>query len=805
MFCKYCGNQVPDGTRFCTRCGKALAKEAVGAQPEPVPAPQPEPVPAPKPEPVPMPQPEPVPAPVNAGEGEPAARRGGEKVPAKKSSRATKIIILCAALLVVLGGGGFAGWYFLSQNAYNEELEAGDAYLDDGDYEDAVEAYRAALKKKSGDVRATLGLAGAYLREGSYETAEEVLSGLKISDADPRYEEYETLLTSARDAIVYGQEMEEGDASMKKEDYKKAVSAYREALERRSGDVPAALGLARAYLHSGSQDKAEEALSGLKMSKSDPRYEEYNELLALSRLRLEIEDVDTSAFPTVTVALGSMGDLPLSPEQFVLLEDGAAREIASVERVPGGAYLTFLAEDTDGSDEARELDLSFTAEKLAFRAGGGYTTPHIEPARLTLVSSDVSAYPLVRLYFRAETPDGETIPGLGKNSFVIRERLQGGEYLSREVHSVLPLEGNAGLNIDLVADKSDSISAGDMGKIKNVMRQFVNSLHYEVGDRAEVLAFDSVVQQMCSYTDDPALLVNGINNMSTDGMTAFYDAIYDGVTHAALQGGARCVIAFTDGIDNRSRRSVDEVIDYAGAKQVPVYIVGVGGSVEERTLRGIADSTGGRYWYIDDLYDLEQIFSEIYTKQKELYVVEYESDGDADRYAAREVDVSVSGGGYRADVRNMKFTPSRSIKDPGVTHTSRYQIVRENLTWEEASQRCQEMGGHLATITSQAEMDELIRMAEDAGAKYIWLGGTTSHDEHGNVFGHWVTGEEFDFQIWTAGEPSRLDLDGTEEWYIMMWYLPNYGGWSWNDQRNDPVAAVPAMEGEMAFICEFED
>ena len=71
-------------------------------------------------------------------------------------------------------------------------------------------------------------------------------------------------------------------------------------------------------------------------------------------------------------------------------------------------------------------------------------------------------------------------------------------------------------------------------------------------------------------------------------------------------------------------------------------------------------------------------------------------------------------------------------------------------------------------------------------------------------FRHWVTGESFTFQAWGDGEPSRVDQDGTDEWYIMLWNIESLGGWNWNDQRNDPVAVVPSMGDAMGFVCEFE-
>ncbi len=427
----------------------------------------------------------------------------------------------------------------------------------------------------------------------------------------------------------------------------------------------------------------------------------------------------------------------------------------------------------------------------------------LEPVSVRLVSTDASSYPLVRAYFRVERGDGEVADGLDRQSFIIQERLQGGEYLSREVRAVSTMESR-GVNIDLVADKSSSISEADMRKIKQVMIEFVNSLRYEVGDKAEILAFDDIVQQMCYYTNDSSLLVNGINNMATDGNTALYTALYNGILNASLQGGARCVVAFTDGEDNRSfPLTPGEVIDYANTNQVPVYIIGVGEAVlDYGELSNIAQSTGGRYWYIDDLYNLQEIFDDIYKEQKELYMVEYVSDAAAGQYDVRDIVAKVSGCGYSGETQTS-FRPVRSVQT--LTHTSRYELVKEALTWEEAARRCQEMGGHLATITSRDEMDKIISLAEANDVKYIWLGGYTSYDSYGNVFGHWVTGEDFSFQAWSAKEPSRVDLDGMPEWYIMLWNIEAFGGWCWNDQRNDPLSVAAQMAPNMGFVCEFEN
>lgn len=599
--------------------------------------------------------------------------------------------------------------------------------------------------------------------------------------------------TEALDAGLYGQ----------------AITCFQAALERRPDSAEAKEGLdkvmeqalkkADSYLEDEDFKKADKLLKELNIPADDSRYGRYAELLAVSAMDPKITGVDAGSFPTVVVTLSCGSEL--SGDEVSVLENGQAREIRDVQYQNGTLTVSYEAEDSGYETERRDMAITLTRGDYSFQREDGYDTPRFEPAAVRLVSTDVSAYPVVRAYFRVEQGGGGTLQGLTKYSFTVQERLQGGEYLSREVRAVSPMESQ-GLNIDLVADKSSSISYTDMAKIKNVMVEFVNSLRYEVGDKAEVLAFDDIVQQMCYYTNNSSLLVNGINNMSTDGMTALYNAIHDGVRNASLQGGARCVIAFTDGMDNMSSYTANDVINYANTNQVPVYIIGVGSAVQYYSeLRNIAQSTGGRYWYIDDLYDLQQIFSEIYSEQKELYVVEYVSDSNQDQYGARDLQVRVAGNGYKGETQ-ASFQPVRSVQ--GLTHSSRYELVKEAVSWEEANRRCQEMGGHLVTITSQNEMDEIIALAQANDAKYIWLGGYTSYDQDGNVFGHWVTGEEFSFQAWSEREPSRVDKDGTPEWYIMLWDVARLGGWCWNDQRNDPAQVSAGLRPHMCFVCEYE-
>ena len=600
--------------------------------------------------------------------------------------------------------------------------------------------------------------------------------------------------------------IEEGLRLQTEEEYGQAIAYYEEALALRPEDSSATLELAHCYRKTGEKESALSLLNSLSMEQTDERYGRFEEILFLSQFQPEMISVNFHNFPTVELKIncdiGNMNQEVLSME---LLEDGEKVDCKTAfdqEKLT----ITYQSIRNDYLGEQKSGNLLITALEEEFPVDYSYDLPPLEEVDVHLVSSDVSAFPTIKTYFRVEdTKYQKSIANLDKDSFVIKESIDGGEFLHREVKKVTPLEGNAGLNIALIADKSDSISTEDMAKIKNVMTEFINTLHYEVGDKAEVLAFDTIVQQMCAYTDDKDLLAHGISQMHTDGMTAFYDAVYAGINHAALQGGARCVIAFTDGMDNSSQNSGSDVIAYANEQQVPLYIIGVGSSIGETELWNIANATGGYYWHIDDLYDMKLIFDTIYKQQKKMYVVEYETDATSDKYLPRTLETLIQDGSYYAE-GNFDFSPKPTINDNGGVHVqdSKYQVILEPLTWEQASARCQEMGGHLATITSQDEMDELVSLAEDSGAQYLWIGGTTAHNDSGDVFGHWVTGEPFTYEAWSLDEPSRVDKDGTEEWYIMLWNIPQLGGWTWNDQRNDPVSVATKMAESMGFICEYD-
>jgi len=139
--------------------------------------------------------------------------------------------------------------------------------------------------------------------------------------------------------------------------------------------------------------------------------------------------------------------------------------------------------------------------------------------------------------------------------------------------------------------------------------------------------------------------------------------------------------------------------------------------------------------------------------------------------------------------------------EPTEEPTVKYEIFLENVTWEQAKTLCENKGGHLATVRSEEQLSEIIDLAKAKGASFVWLGAYRASN------GHWyyVTGDALSYTKWDINEPSAVDMDGTREDYLLLWYRANSGTWSYNDMRNDPVSVARATySGKLAYVCEYD-
>lgn len=123
--------------------------------------------------------------------------------------------------------------------------------------------------------------------------------------------------------------------------------------------------------------------------------------------------------------------------------------------------------------------------------------------------------------------------------------------------------------------------------------------------------------------------------------------------------------------------------------------------------------------------------------------------------------------------------------DTSLSYFNGHSFVFYNLplVWDQAKKFCEDLGGHLATSTSQEKQDFLHNLS---GTIITWLGGTDENSE-GNW--KWITGEEWDYTYWASGQP---DNSGGAENYVQLNFNSNG---RWNDAGNN---------AKSAFICEWD-
>jgi uncharacterized protein YegL len=209
-------------------------------------------------------------------------------------------------------------------------------------------------------------------------------------------------------------------------------------------------------------------------------------------------------------------------------------------------------------------------------------------------------------------------------------------YAAVSVTGRAPAAALAPLNVSLVLDRSGSMAGEPFRNMVQAAQTFVGQLRD--GDRVSVIAFsDGVYEAVPPVTIDPGtrnLALAGIASLSDGGGTYFSGGLLAGLAEvfSAFQAWqVNQVILFSDGQPNigiTSSAELARIAARAADRGVAVTTIGFGQDHDELLMQGIADASGGNYYYVDSPADMSQIF------QREA--------GAILRSAARATDVEVT-------------------------------------------------------------------------------------------------------------------------------------------------------------------
>lgn len=132
-----------------------------------------------------------------------------------------------------------------------------------------------------------------------------------------------------------------------------------------------------------------------------------------------------------------------------------------------------------------------------------------------------------------------------------------------------------------------------------------------------------------------------------------------------------------------------------------------------------------------------------------------------------------------------------------------YKLFDSGYTQKQAIKICENLGGHLLTITSEEEQIFVNSIIKDCTMKNIWLGGIYTNNEW-----HWITDEDFVYLNWNNGEPNNVF---NSQKAIMMYTYQGIDNdnniieiGKWNDENENGRNWMGYTSEETGFICEWD-
>ena len=96
-------------------------------------------------------------------------------------------------------------------------------------------------------------------------------------------------------------------------------------------------------------------------------------------------------------------------------------------------------------------------------------------------------------------------------------------------------------------------------------------------------------------------------------------------------------------------------------------------------------------------------------------------------------------------------------------------VMKKNLNWRSARQECKKLGGDLASLSSETELDQLaqtLNVKNPGGNVGVWLGAQLVDHEDPTQKWKWITGETLpaDSDKWRSGQ-----RDDGERCLVIYW------------------------------------
>ena len=259
--------------------------------------------------------------------------------------------------------------------------------------------------------------------------------------------------------------------------------------------------------------------------------------------------------------------------------------------------------------------------------------------------------------------DSRFVTDLTRDDFMVYE-----DGVQQEVNffnrSQLPIA--LSLLIDTSASMDERMATAQEGAIG-----FAQRLRPE--DLAEIIDFDSRVDILQGFTNDVELLEHAIRQTSAGGSTSLFNALYISLKElkkaplATSDVRREAIVVLSDGDDTSSLITLEEVLELAKRSETAIYSIGLkSNEVRSRAgfreadffLRQLAQETGGRAFFPNDVDDLPAIYRQISDELSSQYTLGYTSANPLRNGRWRQIVVRVNREEVAARTKQGYYAPS---------------------------------------------------------------------------------------------------------------------------------------------------
>jgi Ca-activated chloride channel family protein len=268
-----------------------------------------------------------------------------------------------------------------------------------------------------------------------------------------------------------------------------------------------------------------------------------------------------------------------------------------------------------------------------------------------------SGVDLVSVAATVRDKKGRVVRSLTPKDFIVTDEGQR--------RTILDLQADDGspANLALLIDGSGSMALGTSTESSRLICHMILTRLRREQDQAALMSFDTRLLRIREFTGEFDRVQTALVEVASFGSTSIYDAIAGSAAAVAKSTQKRrAVVVITDGWDNASAYTSQEVAAIASTIDVPVYVFAVGdlnpdvaslrkSVAEQRSdLFELARATGGDYFFSGSPSIVHQAATRLLDELHHQYLIAFEP---AAASGLRKIEVRTRDGGH--NVRSRRW------------------------------------------------------------------------------------------------------------------------------------------------------